>query len=1165
MRDKSKRIKKFFASLFLCVTCCSNSLFAAAPARTATGEELEAGQVTFEKSAEWVDVEQGIAKIDLTVKAQPVIRPVDVVLVVDKSGSMGFGSTDAHSECMNRYHWFNGKHYYSEENIGRREDKYEYLRGCTDRLDTAKSAVEKFLDIFYATDEAKQNNRAAIVSFSSNATISQGLTTDVNAMKNALSKISIGGGTNYDAAFTAVKSILDGRSNDTKSRPTYVIFLTDGEPSPKIYDGAYDGAEESQALKNNGTIIYSVGIGSSINTKYISNVSSGNGYYTTVLTADELTSIYSTIAQNVYNAGTDAKVTDVISEHFDYYEDENYKPSETPSKVDGKIVEWTKKEITDTEKTYTFYVKLKDGEEYENGMWPTNESAALNYTDTDENEQKLTAPNPELGRNKYKVEYYLEEVSEDGSDFKLEETFESNYVAVGTKATAEEKTFYGYALDKSVEGTLLQGTVEKDEELVLRLYYTKKESNVIVKYVYIDKDGNETEILGEDGNNTGYTENDYVGEETVTDKKDFYGYELQKVFVDDEEKSIPEGTDGIAVTFKEEDINVKYVYNRISKKITIIHIDKDTEEELKEVETFEKYVGEDYTTSEEKFDKYELSDIPENKVGTVANEDITVIYKYTKKQGTVIVRFVEDGTNKTLKPSIVKTGKVDEEYKTTPIDIEKYDLVKTKLPENAEGTITEEPIIVTYVYTKKQGNVVVKYVDEEGNELAKTETITKKVDEDYTTEAKEIEKYELVKDENGNDKLPENKNGKVTEETITVTYVYTKKQGTVTVRFVEEGTNKILKPSVVMTGKVDEEYKTAPIDIEKYDLVKTKLPENANGIITEEPTLVTYVYTKKQGNVVVKYIDEEGNELAESDVITKKVDEDYTTEAKEIEKYELVKDENGDDKLPENANGIITEEPTLVTYVYTKKQGNVVVKYVDEEGNELAESDVITKKIDEDYTTEAKEIDDYELVKDENGDDKLPENKDGKVTEETITVTYVYTKKPAKVTVKYVDEEGNELLDAFVIDGKAGDEYTTEREDIEGYIAAGEEPENAEGIMRDEIEVVYVYKRITGTVVVEYIDNYGNKIAKDDIITGFYGDNYEVSRKEIDGYVIYAKDPDNQKGTFIDGKIVVTYIYEKPTMINTGDINIFVYILIAIASVAGIFTSVKYVRKEENI
>ncbi|HBI1695026.1 TPA: MucBP domain-containing protein, partial [Enterococcus faecalis] len=64
-------------------------------------------------------------------------------------------------------------------------------------------------------------------------------------------------------------------------------------------------------------------------------------------------------------------------------------------------------------------------------------------------------------------------------------------------------------------------------------------------------------------------------------------------------------------------------------------------------------------------------------------------------------------------------------------------------PSNATGTYKEETQTVTYVYKRQQGAVQVKYVDEQGREVAPTETLTGNVGEKYETQAKEIPGYAL--------------------------------------------------------------------------------------------------------------------------------------------------------------------------------------------------------------------------------------------------------------------------------------------------------------------------------------------------------------------------------------------------------------------------------------
>ena len=79
-----------------------------------------------------------------------------------------------------------------------------------------------------------------------------------------------------------------------------------------------------------------------------------------------------------------------------------------------------------------------------------------------------------------------------------------------------------------------------------------------------------------------------------------------------------------------------------------------------------------------------------------------------------------------------------------------------------------------------------------------------------------------------------------------------------------------------------------------------------------------------------------------------------------------------------------------VIYYYKKVEAQVIVKHVDEETEEeIAEREYIGGYIGDEYVTEEKEIEGYELV-----EKRIPKNKDGEMTEEIIEVIYYYKKLP---------------------------------------------------------------------------------------------------------------------------------------------------------------------------
>ncbi|MGF1919199.1 MucBP domain-containing protein [Enterococcus faecalis] len=232
----------------------------------------------------------------------------------------------------------------------------------------------------------------------------------------------------------------------------------------------------------------------------------------------------------------------------------------------------------------------------------------------------------------------------------------------------------------------------------------------------------------------------------------------------------------------------------------------------------------------------------------------------------------------------------------------------------------------------------------------------------------------------------------------------------------------------------------------------------------------TYVWqpTVKAKDITVKYVDTEGTQLHEEQILSGNVGEEYDTTSSTykltIPGYTLDKSQ-----FPENAKGIFSEEPQTVTYVYTKnpvKAKDITVKYVDTEGTQLHEEQILSGNVGEEYDTTSSTykltIPGYTLDK-----SQFPENAKGIFSEEPQTVTYVYTKNPVKakdITVKYVDTEGTQLHEEQILSGNVGEEYDTTsltyKLTIPGYtLDKSQFPENAKGIFSEEPQTVtYVYK-----------------------------------------------------------------------------------------------------------
>ena len=420
---------------------------------------------------------------------------------------------------------------------------------------------------------------------------------------------------------------------------------------------------------------------------------------------------------------------------------------------------------------------------------------------------------------------------------------------------------------------------------------------------------------------------------------------------------------------------------------------------------------------------------------------------------------------------------------------------------------------VNYYFRKLKGEVEITYVDDKGNKIKDPKKDTPKSPYDTPYNADEpgerpdtIEKdgktykrvpkgdYPVGKvDENGHLENSDPIKGKVEKPKSTITYVY-KQVGNVYVHYKDTEGN-VLKASVTDMDKeiIDSDYDTVvdnrPNEIEKdgktYVLVPAgsytvgevddqghlKSSDSTIGKVAEQDKNVTYIYKLKEdpkkGEVVITYVDENGNELKDPKQDTPKspYDTPYdTTEEGEkpntIEKdgktYKLVPkgdypvgkvDENGHLVSSDPITGKVDKPKSVITYVYkevkedpVQPKGNVYVHYKDTEGNELKTSvkDMDQEPVDSDYDTVVdnrpneieKDGKTYVLVPagnytvgevDNQGHLKSSDPTTGKVAEQDKNVTYIYKLKedpapqpdPAQpkgnVYVHYKDTEGNEL------------------------------------------------------------------------------------------------------------------------------------------------------------
>ncbi len=380
-----------------------------------------------------------------------------------------------------------------------------------------------------------------------------------------------------------------------------------------------------------------------------------------------------------------------------------------------------------------------------------------------------------------------------------------------------------------------------------------------------------------------------------------------------------------------------------------------------------------------------------------------------------------------------------------------YITIKSTLSTNS-NPFAKVRVPITVTPPVKGGDVTVQYKDTTGVVLADSITLSGNVGENYTTTAKTIDGYSLTT-------TPTNANGTFSTNPQTVTYTYKKDPiaQPVTVNYIDTD-GKTIAPTETLSGNVGENYTTTAKTIDGYSLTTT--PANANGTFSTNPQTVTYTYTKdpKAQPVTVNYIDTDGKTIAPSETLTGNISENYTTTAKTIDGYSLT-------TTPANAKGTFSTEPQIINYIYAKNAETaqpITVNYRNSTGQKIAKSEVLTGNIGESYSTQPKTIAGYTLT-------TIPPNAKGTFTTNAQTVTYMYTPiaiSALPVTVNYLDENGKEIADSVVLNGRVGEAYNTLAKEIDGYTLI-KTPTNANGVFSAEAQSIdYIYRKNKPVVIV---------------------------------------------------------------------------------------------------
>jgi uncharacterized protein YkwD len=270
----------------------------------------------------------------------------------------------------------------------------------------------------------------------------------------------------------------------------------------------------------------------------------------------------------------------------------------------------------------------------------------------------------------------------------------------------------------------------------------------------------------------------------------------------------------------------------------------------------------------------------------------------------------------------------------------------------------------------------------------------------------------------------------------------------------------ILEKEAEVKVKKGESYTAKAKEFDDYTL--TGQLSQTIKIDSDKEIIFTYRKNEKPNpsekfDITVKYVDENNQEISDSDTIKIEKGQEYTATAKTIEGYSLV---------GEVSQSITVEKSETITFKYQKNESpiekfKITVKYEDEDRNEISSSEIHEIEEGQVFTAQAKDIADYSLI----GDNTLSITVTG---DKTITFKYSRNEEPTIkyfVSVEYKDEDGNLLDSDSPVEIESGKSFTATAKEINGYALVGEKTQTI--IVSKSETIIFVYKKNETPVAVD--------------------------------------------------------------------------------------------------
>ncbi|MEG0284075.1 MAG: MucBP domain-containing protein [Erysipelotrichales bacterium] len=419
-----------------------------------------------------------------------------------------------------------------------------------------------------------------------------------------------------------------------------------------------------------------------------------------------------------------------------------------------------------------------------------------------------------------------------------------------------------------------------------------------------------------------------------------------------------------------------------------------------------------------------------------------------------------------------------------------------------------------------KGKVDIEYQDSEGNQLQDPKTISGEINAEYNVDIANIDGY-YFKNAIGN------LNGVFIKDPQKVILVYDKvdaKKGLVNVEFQDTKGNTLKEPQSYL-GSLGDSFNIEAIKIDNYKLVK--VVGKVSGIYELKPQKIIFIYDRNEvlkTKVTIKYVDANDHniKLADDIILTGVQNDSFEVPYKEFGDYSFT------ERLGYQSN-IFDDQNREVIMTYQKREeikAKVVIKYIDENNNKLANDINLEGKKGTRFDVEQKIFDGYSF-KERQG------NQTNILDEYEQEVLMVYKKdKPveSKVTIKYLNKKNEKLHSDITLSGEVGTSFNVEQKSFDKYTFYERQgyQSNIFNINEQEIRMIYEEEAPVqnSKIIIKYVNEDNEKISEDSIIEGNAGLEFKVIPKDIDKY-IYKERQGYQGNVYTPETQTIILVYKK--------------------------------------